>query len=246
MSKLRYIAIIALFFSGLVALSRYADLVIDWLFFWLIQSKPSTSIGVLASLLGSVLGFCYIAATQNMRKRGHIRRYRGAELSLVEMGRMDQDEILEYHRSYNWYAYAGLGFQSVFVIVPLFFGDQIQKMSPADQTAVFIGLAALGISTILLGIIDFFHTNTLTPLVTNRKRFELIDTILKIGGLSIFLQTTAVGVFLSLINSWLSVATSVIALWLMVFITERRGVPVDALAAERGLGEHELSRVLES
>jgi hypothetical protein len=197
--------------------------------------RPSPSWGIAASLVSSLLGFAYIVISQNRAKAGMIRRYRRAEELLIGFGKMKAGDILEYHRSYNWHAYAGLGFSTLFIIVPLFFTDQIKTTDPLEKIAILLGLGLLGFATVILGIIDLFHTNTLTPLVTTERRFALIDVILKFGGLALMLQICAAGVFLSLINSWLSVAMACLSLWLMIFITERRGVPIDQLVKEHGL-----------
>ena len=205
--------------------------------------RPSPSWGIAASLVSSLLGFFYITVSQSRSKDGIIRRYRRAEELLIGFNKMKSEEILEYHRSYNWHAYAGLGFSTLFIIVPLFFTGQITSQEPFDRLAIFLGLGLLGLATVILGIIDLFHTNTLTPLVTTDRRFALIDVILKLGGLALMLQICAVGVFLSLINSWLSVAMACLSLWLMIFITERRGVSIDMLAKERGLTDQEKAQL---
>lgn len=201
----------------------------------LFAQRPSPSLGITASLVSSFLGFFYIVVSQNRTKPGVIRRYRRAEELMIGFKKMKAGDILEYHRSYNWHAYAGLGFSTLFIIVPLFFTDQIKTTDPFDKLAIFLGLGLLGFATVILGIIDLFHTNTLTPLVTTERRFVLIDVILKLGGLALMFQIAAVGVFLSLINSWLSVAMACLSLWLMIFITERRGVPIDQLVEEHEL-----------
>lgn len=235
MRRLRYVAIFVVA-AGLMIIFHP---VVVWLpklaQSGLFAQRPSASWGIAASLVSSLLGFFYIVFSQNRAKAGMVRRYRQAEKLMMGFGKINAEQILDYHRSYNWHAYAGLGFSTLFIIVPLFFTDQIKTTDPFDNLAILLGLGLLGFATVILGITDLFHTNTLTPLVTTERRFALIDVILKLGGLALMLQISAVGVFLSLINSWLSVAMACLSLWLMIFITERRGVPIDQLVAEHGL-----------
>jgi hypothetical protein len=202
--------------------------------------KVGPMFGVTVSIVSSILGFVYVAATQNRKQRGVIRAYRWAEAVLIYQGRMSENELLQYHRSYNWHAYAGLAFSTVFILVSLLFNE---KYGGLETAIIYIGLALLTIATLLLGIIDFVHTNTLTPLVTIDARFRIIHWVIVFGGLALFLQICAVGVFLSLITPWLSVVSSVTGIGLMIFITSVRGVPLNSIAIERNLESSELSDV---
>jgi hypothetical protein len=243
MGKVRYFVVFSVALALVYFVEPKLEGVATWLQMNVLASRPSASLGIAASIVASLVAFFYVLLSQNRKKSGHILRYRWAEQALIQLNRMTREEILAYHASYNWHAYAGLGFSTLFIIVPLFFTDQIKSTNTMDQVAIFIGLGLLGISTVILGITDLFHTNTLTPLIPSDKRFELIDAIIKLGGLALMLQVCAIGVFLSLINSWLSVATSFFSLWLTIFITERRGVPIASLQEERQLTEEEAARV---
>lgn len=215
-----------------------------WLNASVTNERPPASWGIAASFVSSIIAYAYIYFSQNWRKKpGYIRRYRWAEQTLAGMGRMTRDEILQYHGSYNWHAYAGLGFTTLFIIVPLFITGQLKVTDPLDELAIFLGLGLLGASTVILGMTDLFHTNTLTPLITSDRRFALMDIIIKLGGGALALQVCAVGIFLSLINSWLSIMTSALTLWLTIFITERRGVPIASLQKERELTDEQARQV---
>lgn len=199
--------------------------------------SPAWGIGV--SVIGSAMAFLYVLITQNRPQKDTVRAYRWAEKMLIQMGKIEHKEILEYHRSYNWHAYAGLGFSTLFIIVPLFLDGKVSGRPAIEYFAIVLGLGLLAVATIILGIIDLVHTNTLTPLVTTNERFRIVHWILVLGGLALALQICAVGVFLSLISSWLSVVSTVVAVTLLVVLTELRGVPLSSLRDDRKLTDQE-------
>jgi len=156
---------------------------------------------------------------------------------------MDRNEILEYHRSYNWHAYAGLSFSTLFIVVPLFLDGKLTDRTPVEYFAIIFGLALLAVATVILGVIDFVHTNTLTPLVTTKRRFQIIHWVIVFGGAALALQICAVGVFLSLINPWLSIVSTIVALGLMAFLSEVRAIPAADIQIERGLTDEQIEQV---
>jgi hypothetical protein len=206
-----------------------------------VASPPDKSVGVLVSIITSIAVFAYVAITQNIRFGREISRYRWAELKLVELGKMKIDEVMTYHARYNWFSYAGMSFSTLLIITSLLYtGSPTDK----DQTViVFMALSLLGIASIILAVIDIFHTNSLSPLITIRKRFELINRVIILGGAAIVLQVCAISIFLSLINPWLSIFASVTAIYLIISFSLVRGVPPKALQAERQLTDDELHQV---
>jgi len=209
-------------------------------------TAPATSFGVSVSVIGSLVVFVYTALTQNMRAKGVVRSYRRAEEELMNLNKMSPQEILDYHRSYNWHSYAGLGFSTLFIIVALFIEGRLGAGSGFDFAVIVFGLALVACAAVILGIVDLVHTNTLTPLVTVDKRFELINILIILGGLALSLKICAVGVFLALINSWLSVLTTAVMIILMISLTRMRGIPIQSLRYERDLTDHDVQRVMDT
>lgn len=210
----------------------------------IVASPPDKSVGVVASLFTGVSIFLYIAISQNLKISKNITRYRWAELRLLQLGKMSSEEIITYHARYNWFSYAGLAFSTLLIITSLLVTDSSQVTADEEHSViVFLSLALLGLSSIMLAIVDLFHTNSLSPLITAKKRFELIDSVIRIGGAAIILQVCAICVFLALINSWLSLLASFSALWLVMQFSLQRGVPLEDLKKERNLSDHELEEV---
>lgn len=252
--------LLSILFVGIVMTTmtysgEYSDRAVAWLYAKLIASPPPTSTGLAVSIIATLIGLVYVLSTQNRTKPGFVRRYRWAELELMKLdaekskhgeGTGFRQDMLSYHSKFHWYSYAGLGFQSVFLIVVLFGPEKLRVMPQANQVGVFLGLALLGISTVIFGFTDFFHTNTLSPLVTSKRRMHLIAIIVMLGGVSYLLQICAVGIFLALINPWLSLFTSIVGVALMILITEMRGVPVEELQDELDLDEGQMKRVREA
>lgn len=136
---LRYPIILGVTAALVIVLTPYLEVGARWIYSNQLDGRPSPSLGICAALISSAVGFAYVLLTQNRRKKGVIRRYRYAEEQLMRMGKMQRPEILQYHGSYNWNAYAGLGFSTLFILVPLFFTDQIKLTDPLDKFAVFLG-----------------------------------------------------------------------------------------------------------
>ena len=210
----------------------------------LVAAPPPKAAGFLASVVSAFVAFCYAAVTQNRKKKQHITRYRWAEEVLVERKHLTRDDILKYHAEYNWDAYAGISFSTLLVIVSLLFTfGRDTRYEHIDYLIVFCSLLLLAVSAIILAIVDMFHTNTLSPLVTSKKRFELIDTIIKLGSFAIVMQVCAITMFLSLLNAWLSIVVSVVSLALIVFFSRLRGIPLATLVEEHQLSEAEIEEV---
>jgi hypothetical protein len=205
---------------------------------------PSITFGVSVSVMGAIVVFLYTAVTQNIKTKNVLRSYRAAEQKLIDMGKMESREIVEYHRSYNWHSYAGLGFSTLFIIIALFLEGRLGERAGTELAVITLGLALISAATVILGVVDLVHTNTLTPLVTVDRRFAIINVIIVLGGFALSLQICAVGVFLSLINSWLSVFTTGVMLILMITLTQMRGIPVKSLHTERSLTLDEIKRIV--
>ncbi len=245
------IVMAAMFYSA-----EYSDRAVTWLYNKLVASPPSTSTGLAVSLITCLIGLVYVVVTQKRTKQDFVRRYAAAELWLlkrdaerlkqgkIKAGDSFRREMLSYHSHFHWNTYAALGFQSVSLIVVLSAIDKIRVMPQANQVGIFLGIAFLGVSTVLFGFTDFFHTNTLSPLITSKRRMFLINIIVMLGGFSYVLQICSAGMFLSLMNPWLSFITSVTGLALMMLITEVRGVPIEELQHEQHLSEGEKNELM--
>jgi hypothetical protein len=252
------LVLIAVVVMSMLYSAEYSDRIAAWIYDKFVAAPPPASTGLAVSVVTTFLGLVYVLVTQNRTKRGLVRRYRWAEQTLMELDRERtlrgasrqgegfRRDMLNYHSSFHWYSYAGLGFQSVFLIVVLFDPQKLSSMPHVKQVGVFLGLALLGISTVIFGFTDFFHTNTLSPLVTTKRRMVLISIIVMLGGFSYLLQICSVGIFLALINPWLSLFSSLTGVALMILITEMRGVPILELKEERDLSEDEMLKVMSS
>jgi hypothetical protein len=254
---------LAVLFVTLVVLSMlqsayYSDRAVAWIYRTFIENPPPTSTGLAVSIVTTFIGLIYVLVTQNRTRRGLVRRYRWGELWLMDLERKRmlqgapspdggfRREMLTYHSSYRWYSYADFGFLSVVLIVVLFAPDRFKTMQVAEQVAVFLALALLGVSTIILGFTDMVHTNTLSPLVTSKRRMTLVAIFVMLGGVSFLLQVCAVSLFLALINPWLSLFSSVTAVAIMILMTEMRGVPILELKEERDLSETEMRELMDA
>jgi hypothetical protein len=220
------------------------DTIVAGLYNVLVAGAPPKAAGFLASIVSAAVVFCYAAVTGNRRQKFRITRYRWVEELLVEKKHLTRDEILKYHAEYNWDVYAGISFSTLLVIVSLLFTiGESSKYTHIDFVIIFVSLLLLAVSAIILALVDMFHTNTLSPLVTSRKRFELVDVVIKLGSLAIVLQVCAITMFLSLVNPWLSIAVSVVSPAVIVFFSRLRSIPLDALTEEHNLTEEETDEV---
>jgi hypothetical protein len=234
-----YLITLALTFALVLLLLPFSDELIGGLHSVFSADPPGGSVGLLVSLSGGVVIFGYVAVTQDRRQKDNIFRYRRAELKLLELKKMERQEILDYHAQYNWDTYAGLSFSVLLVIASLLFtlGNAIDTQE--EEVIVFVSLLLLAVSSVALMIVDLFHTNTLSPLITAKKRFELVVVTIKIGSAAIILQVCGISSFLALINSWLSVFVSLVAVVGIVFFSGCRGVPLAALKSERNLSDED-------
>lgn len=248
-----FVAAVVMF---MLNLSEYSDHATAWLYRTFIETPPTTSTGIAVSIATTFFGLTYVLVTQNHKRRGLIRRYRYAELYLMKLDRGARQglsrsdggfrgEMMSYYSKVHWYSYAGFGFQAVFLIVVLFAPEKLRSMPQASQVGVFLGLTLLSISTVTFGFTDFFYTNTLSPLVTTERRATLVNIAVILVGFSYALQICSVGIFLALINPWLSLFASVTCGSLMVLITELRGVPALELMKERDLSEREMNEIMD-
>jgi hypothetical protein len=231
--------------AGLFALIYpLAPAILGYLHKVLVVAPPPKIAGFVASIVSAVVAFGYAAVTQNRKRRNYVTRYRWVEELLVEKNHLTREDILRYHAEYNWDVYAGISFSTLLVIVSLLFTfGKDARYEAIDYLIVFASMLLLAISAIVLAVVDMFHTNTLSPLVTCKKRFELVDIILKLGSLAIVMQVCAITIFLSLLNSWLSIAVAIVSLLLIVFFSRLRGIPLETLIAEFQLTEVERDEV---
>lgn len=220
-----------------VLLRGYVPVAVQYIDRFVLTTTLTAGDGVLASLSGAVMTVVFVLLTQNRRVAKFILNYRSVEERLIAIKKMQIEEILRYHTEYNWDGYASMSVGALMVVVSIL----IDRGPPHGERGAVIVLSILflALSAILLAIVDMFHTNTLSPIITTRKRFQLIDLILKIGSIAIVLQICAISSFIALINVWLSFAASAVALWFVVFFAVRRGMSVEELKAERGLTDQQ-------
>jgi hypothetical protein len=198
--------------------------------------------GVLASISGAVMTTIFVLFTQNRRIPHFILRYRSAEERLIEFKKMQVEEIVRYHTEFNWDVYASMSVGALIIVVSVLY-EKKDVLTDQKGVVIFLSLLFLALSATLLAIVDMFHTNTLSPLITTHKRFQLVDLTLKIGSIAIVLQICAISSFVALINVWLSFLVSAASLWLVVFFAVRRGVSLDDLKRERNLTDREAEEI---
>ena len=92
--------------------------------------------------------------------------------------------------------YAGLSFSALFIIVPLFLDGKLTDRTPVEYFAIIFGLGPLAVAKVILGVVDFVHANTLTPLVTTKRQFQILHWAIILGAAALSLQICAVGVIL--------------------------------------------------
>ncbi len=233
--------------AGAIFLLIYPNLdgIVAWLYGVLVTGAPPKAAGFLASVVSAFVVICYSIITGNRKHKLRIMRYRWVEELLLERKHFTRDDILKYHAEYNWDVYAGISFSTLLVIVSLLFTiGQSSKYTQVDFVIIFVSLLLLAVSAILLALVDMFHTNTLSPLVTSRKRFELVDIVIKFGSFAIVLQVCAITMFLSLVNPWLSIVVSTVSPAVIVLFSRLRSIPLDALVAEHQLNDEEAEEVL--
>jgi hypothetical protein len=220
------------------------DAIVTALYNVMVAGAPPKAAGFLASVVSAAVVICYSIITGNRKHKLRIMRYRWVEELLLEKKHLTRDDILKYHAEYNWDVYAGISFSTLLVIVSLLFTmGESSKYTHIDFVIIFVSLLLLAVSAVILALVDMFHTNTLSPLVTSRKRFELVDIVLKLGTFAIVLQVCAITMFLSLVNAWLSIAVAAVSPAVIVLFSRLRSIPLDALVEEHQLSQEETEEV---
>lgn len=201
---------------------------------------PDKSVGLFVSLVTAVVTLLYPAVTQNRRRKRAVVRFRWAEQYLIEKQKMQTREILEYHAQHHWDVYAVASISALLIVVSVIFTSPGTENWPHDVWVIVdVSLFLLAISSIALAYVDLVHTNTLSPLVTTRKRFAMVNMIIIVGSISIAFQLSAISALLALISTWLSIVVSFVAITLSVYFTHLRAIPLQELQDQRKLSDDE-------
>lgn len=189
-------------------------------------------VGVAAAFIAAWSTVVFTAFNQNRDSRAKVRKYRAAEESLVKDERIDPGDMVRYHSNYKWHTYGSISFSTLFIIVSVIVtGD---SYSIEENVVIGLSIFLLMLSAFVLAAIDLMHTNTLSPLVPDRKRFELVNTSIVLGGFAVVLQIAAVISFVALFSVPASVGGAIAFFLLNVWITRIRAIPREELKEKFG------------
>jgi len=189
-------------------------------------------IGVMAALVAAWSTVVFTAFNQNRDSRTKVRKYRAAEESLVGSDKINVGDLIQYHSNYKWHAYGSISFSTLFIIVSVIVAGDNYSME--ENVVIGLSIFLLMLSAFILAAIDLMHTNTLSPLVPIRKRFELVNMSVVLGGFAVVLQIAAVISFVALFSVPASVGGAIAFFVLNVWVTRIRAIPRDDLEDQFG------------
>ena len=165
---------------------------------------------------------------QRSRAHGQITVYRPYERALLDSGKLELDDLLSYHGQYTWGNYAAVTIGMVLLTVTLLAleADNLDAIETTIQNfAVFCMTAA----AIMLSYADLMHTNTQTPIIPIKKRFELIDTSVRFGTLGTMITILAVLFFVAMISLPATAFSCVVFVAVLLWVQRQRSIPKDEL-----------------
>lgn len=175
-----------------------------------------------AAVFAILIGIVVAAATASYAGflRDSIAKYRLFEEILIDLGIMELDDLLEYHRQYSWNTLGALTFSAIFVGISI-----IATSQPFANDAEALWIIGLSTALLMLAVVAFLatdlsHLNALSPLVPIRARFKLINLSVLVGGLGSVLTSLACVIFVALIDPMLTyigaIAFAVLQIWILI------------------------------
>ena len=211
--------------------------------FWaaLINHPPHPYWGMGAALIAGYIIVVYVYVSQNSPRRKTVSRYAKAEYTMIESKHMSKESLIEYHTNIDWRTYASLSFSTLFIVVSFIVQNGVDpQLSMEEDMIYFVSVLLLASSAICLTAADMVHTNSLSPIVPLKKRFQLINLVVVLGGVAFIMQGAAVQIFLSLMNTWISIFGAALGLVLNFIVIKSRSFTLAALAEEFGVDDDEM------
>ncbi len=225
------------------------DLIVNFLY----NNEPHPYCGMTLALASSWLTASFIYLAQNRPIGSKINRYARAEKKLLELGKISKEAILQYHSNFSWGAYASLGFSTVFIVATLILQPSLPGVQENDTSTtqvasvtdviVFVSLALLLVSAIILATVDVVHTNSLSPLLPTSKRFDMVNKTIVFAGIAFMMQIAAVNIFITLISTWLSIIGATLSIFIYWILMRSRNIKLQALVEEFELNETEAAYI---
>jgi len=197
-------------------------------------------VGVATAFLSGIAVFVVVGLRQNLSQKSHLRRYRFAEPYLIHIGKISIDDMVAYHRAYNWGGYASVALSTAIVVAAL----TIDPNAPwQEQYIIIISCSGLAIAGAILASVDIVHTNTLSPLVPVNSRFRIIDKCIIFGGLGVTLVICSVISFLSLAHPALSIIGGVTFFSIMIHLSSARALPKEEVLTHFNLDDSDWEKM---
>jgi hypothetical protein len=191
-------------------------------------TRPPTStqkwMGLIWILASLVVFALMPLLTKKVFSKEYVMVYRPYEHKLLQIGRLKLQDMKEYHGLYHWGDYGAISSS----IVPLIIVTLLSAREKFDSTeikiiAIICFLLVLSVLSLIWA--DLVHTNSQTPIIPIKKRFELIDLSVvfgTFGTMSLVLSTIA---FLTLMNLWLVIFGSIMYVGIMAYTINKRRIP---------------------
>lgn len=160
----------------------------------------------------------------------HVGTYRTYEQELLRRGDYPLQALLDYHSLYHWGDYAAVTLGMVLVSVTLITVDG-DKLTGAMLEVQLIAIFTMIAAAVLLVFADLMHTNTQTPIIPLRSRFDLIDWSVRLGTMGTLVTVLAALFFVAIIDTWLTLAGCGFFLGTMILVYSVRRLPKAELAA---------------
>lgn len=173
-----------------------------------------------------VVTFVLVVIAFPFLRRGEraITVYRPYEERLLEIDRLELDDLLDYHSQFKWGDYSAIAIGMVLLSITLIVknSDEISSVNLTIQSVI---VCTMAIGVVLLVFADLVHTNAQTPIIPVDRRFDLIDISVQFGTggtlllvLDVLLFTSMVGIPVVIISCTAFVIT-------MLYTARARRVP---------------------
>lgn len=179
-------------------------------------------------VVATFLALLAVVALQSKRARSRVVVYRHYERALLDGGHLKLEDLLNYHSQYSWGNYAAVTIGMVLLTVTLLAleADSLDAIETTIQNfAVFCMTAA----AIMLSYADLMHTNTQTPIIPIKTRFELIDTSVRFGTLGTMITILAVLFFVAMISLPATAFACAVFVAVLLWVQSQRSIPKDEL-----------------
>lgn len=172
-------------------------------------------------IVGAFVALLVVVSLSGFFSRRRINVYRPYELKLLEQGRLDLKDVLEYHSQYHWGAYAATAVGMVLLAVTILLTSDF-RLTEAQTLIQYIAIGSMTVATIILCWADLVHTNSQTPIIPIKKRFDLIDISVRFGTLGAMIMILSILFFVAMISAETTKVCCVVYVLVLTYVFRKR------------------------